>query len=95
MDLSDRPSRTECARQAERWRQLADTATTPRLRQQLIDKALEYEALAGSFDLMGPPKGEPHRKRPGGGTTGPRFLSGEAARRGAPLTIIRRSVGLP
>lgn len=67
MDVSERPSASEYRSLAERWRQLAAEATTPRMRKQLLDKAREYEALASGTGTAAQQRaqGEQNRTLPG------------------------------
>ena len=55
MDLSGRISAAEYRSQAARWRALASDATTPRTREQLLEKARECEALAGGTGIIARP----------------------------------------
>jgi hypothetical protein len=57
MDLSVRLSAAEYCSLAERWRALAAEATTVRTREQLLNKAREYEALASGTGVVARPVG--------------------------------------
>jgi hypothetical protein len=55
MDGVGRVTSGEYRNLAARWRGLASDATTPRLRQHLLDKARECEALASGAGVLARP----------------------------------------